>query len=57
MKYPYAKRKMLKNITDSACLPNLLSGLPSVCPTTNHHHLPTIEEVMPGLILLNGLGA
>lgn len=48
------KRENVDNITDTECLPNLLSGTPSVCPTTNHHHLPTIEEVMPGLMLLNG---
>lgn len=48
------KRENVDNITDTKCIPNLLSGIPSICPTTNHHHLPIVEEVMSGLVLLNG---
>lgn len=47
-------RENLKNITDTKCLPNVLSGKPSLCPMTNPHHLPIIEEIMPGLVILNG---
>lgn len=48
------KRENVRNITDTRCLPNLLSGLPSFCPTTNHHHIPLVEQIASGLILLNG---
>lgn len=48
------RRENVRNITDTKCLPNLLSGIPSFCPMTNYHHLPIIEEIMAGLVLLNG---
>lgn len=44
----------LVNVTSSKCLPNLLSGISSTCPTSNDQHIATITELSPGLIMLNG---
>lgn len=35
------------------CIPNLLKGLNSSCTFSNNDHIPTIEEIRPGMILLN----
>ncbi|KNC22940.1 Retrovirus-related Pol polyprotein from transposon gypsy [Lucilia cuprina] len=48
------KNDNLENITKSNCLPKLLHGMPSQCPSSNHQHLPSVKEISPGLILLNG---
>lgn len=41
------------DITNSKCLPNLLKGRKSYCPTTSGFHIPEIESVIPGLVMLN----
>lgn len=47
------KEENFNNITKSKCLPNLLTGAASVCTKTNAQHIPPIEEISPGILLLN----
>lgn len=41
------------NITNSTCIPNILRGKASACNVTNSHHIPTIDVITEGIILLN----
>lgn len=45
--------KNIVNISNSKCLPNLLNSRISTCNTTNNQHIPTIEEISEGVVLLN----
>lgn len=45
--------KNIVNITNDSCIPNLLKSLPATCNTVNNHHIPTIDEISPDVILLN----
>lgn len=47
------KRNNLLDISNSTCLPNLLKSRPSKCNRTNNQHVPTIDELAEGVILLN----
>uniref|UniRef100_A0A1A9URD6 Uncharacterized protein n=1 Tax=Glossina austeni TaxID=7395 RepID=A0A1A9URD6_GLOAU len=44
----------LMNITDASCIPNLLNTKKPICNIVNSQHFPIIEEISPGVILLNG---
>ena len=47
------KEGNFKNVSNSACLPKLLHGQSSACTMTNAQHIPQIEEINPGILLLN----
>jgi hypothetical protein len=47
------KKEQIVNLTDSACISNLLRGKNSTCDIVNSHHIPTVDEVAEGVILLN----
>lgn len=47
------KQDNLAEVTKSSCIPNLIKGYSSNCTITNSHHVPTIEEITPGLLLIN----
>jgi len=47
------KEQNFRNITNSKCLPNLLKGQPASCTKTNSQHIPLVEEIGPGILLLN----
>lgn len=46
-------KKNLADITDSKCIPHLLYSRPSNCTSINNHHVPSIQEITPGLVFLN----
>lgn len=41
------------NISESECIPNLLKSKNSKCTTTNSEHVPTVEEIEEGILMLN----
>ncbi|KAH8294577.1 hypothetical protein KR054_009954, partial [Drosophila jambulina] len=41
------------NISNSTCLPNLLKSFPATCTYINNQHIRAIDEIAPGVILLN----
>lgn len=45
--------KNIVNITNDTCIPNLLKSLPATCNKINNHHIPTIDEISTGIMLLN----
>lgn len=47
------KENQIKNISNTQCIPNLISSQNSTCVTSNDHHIPLIEEIESGIILLN----
>lgn len=47
------KRKDIVDIENSTCIKNLFKSKNSICNTINNHHIPTIEEIQQGIILLN----
>ncbi len=47
------KQENIEEVTQSSCIPNLLKGYSANCTTINGHHIPTIEEINHGLILIN----
>lgn len=47
------KRTQLKNIDNDRCLANLIKSKSSNCSVIDNRHIPTIEEITPGVILLN----
>lgn len=47
------KQNQLTNLTNDKCVSRLIHGLESFCNVTNNHHIPTIEEISAGIILLN----
>ncbi|XP_049311122.1 uncharacterized protein LOC125778299 [Bactrocera dorsalis] len=51
------KDDQIKNISDTKCIPNLISGQNSTCVMSNNHHIPLIEEIESGVILLNNYNA
>lgn len=46
-------REKLENKGNSTCLPNLLNSRPSKCNKSNNQHIPTVEEISDGLLLVN----
>lgn len=47
------KNNEIINIVNSTCLPNLLQSHPSKCNVSNNQHIPEVEEISEGLLLLN----
>lgn len=43
----------VSDMTNDECLPNLLKGKKSHCTITNGFHIPKVESIIPGLLLLN----
>lgn len=43
----------LIDIANDKCIPNLLKGKKSHCTVTNGFHIPKVESVIPGLLMLN----
>lgn len=41
------------DISNSTCIPRLLSSLPASCTTTNNDHVPEIEEIEEDILFLN----
>lgn len=41
------------DISNSTCIPHLLKSRTPNCITINNQHIPTVQEVLPGIILLN----
>lgn len=52
-KMSICKPNNLVDMMNSTCLPNLLQSLPSRCKRSNHQHIPDVEEITEGLLLLN----
>jgi len=47
------KHKNMIDISNSSCLSNLLKSRPATCIRINNQHTSTIDEIAPGVILLN----
>lgn len=47
------RNKNIIDISNSSCIPNLLKSHPPTCTTINNQHIPSVEEILPGIILLN----
>lgn len=47
------KFENLINISNTSCIPKILKSLAAKCNATNTQHIPTVEEISPGIILLN----
>lgn len=45
--------KNLIDISNSSCIPYLLKSQPSSCKKINNQHIPTVEEIGSGTLLLN----
>lgn len=47
------EKNVLLDISNSSCIPKMLNSLDSSCDITTAYHIPEIEVITPGLILLN----
>lgn len=47
------KKKNLLNLRNNTCIKNILKSLVSECDKINGQHIPTIEEISPGVLLIN----
>ncbi|CAD7094253.1 unnamed protein product [Hermetia illucens] len=47
------KSDEILDISNTSCIPNLMKSLTATCKTTSNAHIPTIEEIASGTILLN----
>lgn len=47
------KNDQLINLSNNTCSTNIINSLPSYCTYTNSQHIPSIENILPGVILLN----
>lgn len=43
----------IEDISASQCLPKLIHSKPSNCTFINNSHIPTVQEILPGTLLLN----
>lgn len=43
----------LLDLSNSSCITNLLSSLNSTCNKINGQHIPTLDNIAPGILLLN----
>lgn len=53
-KIEICKQTHLINISNSSCIPRVINSLNSSCTITNGQHIQEIEEIKPGILLLNG---
>lgn len=44
---------LLVDLSNNTCIPNTIKSLPSSCTYSNSQHIPLIENLFPGVILLN----
>lgn len=51
--FSICKNKQIIDISNSTCIPALLTNRASSCKKINSHHIPSVEEITPGIILLN----
>lgn len=47
------KQNQIQDISENNCIPNLLRSRPSNCTEVNNQHIPSVEEILPGTLLLN----
>lgn len=47
------KKNEIINLNSDNCIQNLIKSNPSSCEEVNNQHIPSIEEINPGTILLN----
>lgn len=47
------KNDQVIDLTNNTCITNIINSLPSYCTYTNSQHIPSIENILPGVILLN----
>lgn len=52
-KLSICKRNNVIDLSQNHCIPNLLKSEQAICNVTNSHHIPPIEEIDVGIILLN----
>lgn len=52
-KLTICNRINVENINNDTCLTNLLRSHTSNCTLINDAHIPTVEEIVPGILLLN----
>lgn len=52
-KLSICNRNNIINISNSTCVPRILMSYPSKCNKINNQHIPMIEEISEGLLLLN----
>lgn len=43
----------LIDLSNDTCIPNIIKGISSSCTYSNSQHVPSIENILPGVILLN----
>ena len=53
-KLKICKRENIIDLTNDHCINNLLQGQNARCEYSNTHHISKVEEINPGLLLLNG---
>jgi len=46
-------RNKLEDLSEDSCLPKLLKGEQATCGFTNADHIPNLEEIDDGIILVN----
>lgn len=47
------KRNQIVDISKNECIPNLLWSRQTNCTEINNQHIPSVEEILPGTLLLN----
>lgn len=52
--FDVCNKNQINNISNSTCIPFVLKGLNSSCDMSYDYHIPEIEQLDTGLILLNG---
>lgn len=52
-KLTICKYNEVEDISESECLPNLIRSKPSNCTLINNFHMATVQEILPGALLLN----
>ncbi|XP_036328298.1 uncharacterized protein LOC118740746, partial [Rhagoletis pomonella] len=45
--------KNIVDISNTTCVPQLLRSKPAECTLVNNQHIPSVENISPGIILLN----
>lgn len=52
-KVTICNNKQVVDLSNSNCIPNLLRSRPSNCTEIDNQHVPTVEDISPGTLLLN----
>lgn len=48
------KPQDIVDLTNTTCIPNIMKSTKATCSVINNHHLPQIEEISTGIVILNG---